>query len=123
MRYIIILLMFLCVNAEAAKTYIDTEKGGSPSECDGSVCEARNPSKKCAINSYWKNGTYSKTSTEEIVICGGSYNISIQAQDIWIPVSTFVASPLQYIHAVKNGRKVFFRELGGVAWELQLKKY
>lgn len=123
MRILAILLILFCTNVEAGIVYIDTAKGGSSTECDGSVCSPKNSTKKCALNSYWKNGTYSSTSTDQVIICGGSFNISVQSPDIWVPVATFVASPLQYINAVKAGRKVFFSDLGGIAWELQLRKY
>lgn len=123
MRTLLILLILFCTNVEAGTIYIRTGDGGDSSQCDGSVDAPRNASKKCALNNYYKSGAYSSTSTDNVVISQGSYVISVRPPDIWIPVSTFVASPLQYINAVKNGRKVFFNELGGVAYELQLRKY
>lgn len=123
MRLLTILFILFCTNVEAGTIYIDTAKGGSSTECDGSVCAAKNSTKKCALNSYWKSGTYSSTNTDQIVICGGSFMVSVSQPNIWVPVATFVASPLQYINAVKNGRKVYISDLGGIAWELQLRKY
>lgn len=122
MRLLAILLIFFCTNVEAGTIYLRND-GGDSTQCDGSVNVAKNATKKCALNSYWKNVTYSATSTDSIVIGQGTFSISVQPPDIWVPVSTFVASPLQYINAVKNGRKVYFSDLGGVAWELQLRKY
>lgn len=122
MRAILILFILFCTNVEAGTIYLRSD-GGDITECDGSADVAKNPSKKCALNSYWKNVTYSKTNSDSIIIGQGSFVIDIRQPDIWVPVSTFVASPLQYINAIKNGRKVFFNELGGVAYELQLRKY
>lgn len=122
MRLLAILFIFICSNVQAGTIYLRAD-GGNATECDGSVDAPKNASKKCALNWYYKNVTYSATSTDSIVIGQGTFNISVQPPDIWIPMSTFVASPLQYIQAVKSGRKVFFSDLGGIAWELQLKKY
>lgn len=122
MRLLAILLILFCTNVEAGTIYLRND-GGDSTQCDGTVNVAKNSSKKCALNSYYKNVNYSATSTDMIVVGQGSFNINIQPPDIWVPVSTFVASPLQYIQAVKNGRKVFFSDLGGIAWELQLRKY
>lgn len=118
----LIIFLLVSVNAESANYFI-RDDGGSPTECNGLVNAAKKADKKCAFNGYWKSVTYSATSTDTITIGKGTFVISVQPPDIWIPMSTFVASPLQYINAVKNGRKVFFNELGGVAYELQLRKY
>lgn len=122
MRILAILLILFCTNVEAGTIYLRSD-GGSSTECDGSVNVAKNATKKCALNSYYKNVNYSETSTDMIVVGQGSFNINIQPPDIWVPVATFIASPLQYINAVKAGRKVFFSDLAGIAWELQLRKY
>jgi hypothetical protein len=122
MRIIAILLILFCTNVEAGTIYLRSD-GGDSTQCDGSANVAKNATKKCALNSYRKNVTYSATSTDVIQVGQGSFVISVQPQDIWIPIATFVASPLQYITAVKSGRKVFFSDLGGIAWELQLRKY
>ncbi len=119
---LLLLITFVSVNANAANIYI-RDDGGTPTECDGSVDKPKNSTKKCAFNSYYKELTFSATSQNAIIITKGSFAINVSPPPVWIPVSTFVASPLQYINAVKSGRKVFFKDFGGLAYELQLRKY
>ena len=125
MKTLIAILLLISTNlviADAGTIYLRSD-GGDATECDGSVNVAKNATKKCALNWYYKNVTYLPTSTDSIVIGQGTFNINIQPPDMWVPISSFVASPLQYLQALKSGRKVFFNDLSGVAWELQLRKY
>lgn len=121
MKTLVFLLLFT-VNSYAGNIYLRSD-GGTSLECDGSVNVAKNASKKCALNSYYKQVTYSPTSTDTISVGQGSFAISIQPPTLWIPISTFISSPLVYLNAVKSGRKVYFNDLGGAVWELQLRKY
>lgn len=123
MRITILLLFLLITTHVEAADYFIREDGGNKTECTGLVDAPKNATKKCAWNTFYQQMTFSATSTDTITIKKGTYMVSVQPPDIWIPMSTFVASPLQYVTAVKNGRKVYFSDLGGIAWELQLRKY
>ena len=116
------LFLLICSNAEAKQIFI-RDDGGSMTECDGTADAPKNQSKKCAYNNFYSEITFSDSAADTVTITKGRFFVNIRLPDIWIPMSTFVASPLQYITAVKNGRKVYFNDLGGLAWELQLRKY
>lgn len=118
----LIIFLLVSINAESADYFI-RDDGGTATECSGLVNAAKKADKKCAWNYFSKDIVFSATNNDTITIAKGTFNVSVRQPDIWVPVSTFVASPLQYIQAVKSGRKVFFKDLGGMAWELQLRKY
>lgn len=125
MRYLLIILfLVISLNANAESFYVRPDGGAQGTECDGTVDQPKDLiTKRCAFNSFYAQMTFSLNKSDSITISGGTYIVSIQPPPIWIPVSTFYTQPSFYINAIKKGRRVYFNELGGVAYELILKKY
>lgn len=114
--------MFFCLNANAADIYI-RDDGGTPAECDGSVDAPKNSTKKCALNSYWKNYKFNPNSTDTVSVRKGTYDISVQPPGLWVTLANFNKNPDFYIRAAKSGRKVYISDLDGIAYQLDLRKY
>lgn len=121
-KFLIIFLILFCSKAEADTLYI-RDDGGDLTQCDGLHDAPRSADKKCAFNQFYKDVTFSATKEQNIIITKGTFTVSIQSPDIWIPVATFIANPNYYLTEAIKGRRVYFSQFNGVARQLKLEKY
>jgi len=124
MRRTIIAFLFVlsALSVQAADIYI-RDDGGTTAECDGTVDAPKNDTKKCALNTFYKEMKFSSTTTDNIILRRGVFLVSVQPPSLWITVAQFNAKPEYYIREAKKGRKVYFQRIDGIAYELILRKY